>query len=697
MDRYTAAAIGNNLSGALSSIGQMFDPRLRAQADQQRLTNEGIGLKNQGFAIDNQYAPKVFGSQIALNQARIGTEGAQQGKYNAEAELFKIRGDAGRQMLGPLSTNLTPIQQKIASAASAYGIDPTVALSIVGQESGFNPNTRPGTSSASGYFQFLDADRKKYGIGEGAPEDQQIDAGMQKMRENYAAAKAALGREPTAGEAYAVYYQGIGAGPKILQNPDASFRETLGQFGTGYADRVIKANPWLANINTNRDFINWSEQKMRKQGFLGQSQPVDMNRQVVLSNVFSGGGANDLAAGSARMSALNAGGNEQLLRNSATAISGNLPGAGEYGTTAEAQAYQERGLANAFNINNADNQSAQLIESAKIMAGSAGASGGSSGGGSTKNPLNTVEGAKFTNQAMAARFGIAGEDGSLMLDPAMRSNATAWESSVANLAEHGIPIQTAIDIADQKHKISSVARTGDGWGDGDPRMAAGEGFDPTPITPAEAAQIGFQYKKSSEQAVSDGGVDPQRLLAAAVLNPNIAALFQMASQQPASPTVQNSEISRSGIPVTGVAPSEVVAPATTALPGKAIGTERIRAEKGKSRDIGTDYNSATLGNIIRAADAEGVSMADIFATAASGSPENDEAIGRIFNTSRGLGVIQEGGRTAKDLRNALMDTRALQRANIDPSSVIPYFRNSTGNQAGQAQGMTYNPATRRLE
>ncbi len=293
MDRNTAAAIGQNLSSAFSDIGQIFDPRVRALGDQQRLTVEGLRLRNTGQGIENQYAPQVFGSQIGLNNARAATEGTQQGLYKSQTGFQDIRnqglGDLYK-LNSPAQTSLTPIQQKIASAASTYGVDPNVALSIVGQESGFNANTTPGTSSASGLFQLLDADRKEYGAPVNAPEDQQIDAGMRKMQENYKAAEKALGRKPTAGEAYAVYYQGIGAGPKILQNPDASFRDTLSQFGTGYADKVITANPWLADIKTNRDFINWSEQKMGKQGFTGQPQPVDMNRAAILSSVAGGGG-----------------------------------------------------------------------------------------------------------------------------------------------------------------------------------------------------------------------------------------------------------------------------------------------------------------------------------------------------------------------------------------------------------------------
>lgn len=106
MDRYTAAALGQNLSGAFSEIGQMFAPRMRAAAEQQRLTNEGLGLKNEGFAINNQYAPKVFDSEIALNQARTQTEGSQQALYGAQTKNWDVR----NQGLSDLYASAGPAQ-----------------------------------------------------------------------------------------------------------------------------------------------------------------------------------------------------------------------------------------------------------------------------------------------------------------------------------------------------------------------------------------------------------------------------------------------------------------------------------------------------------------------------------------------------------------------------------------------------------
>lgn len=163
-----------------------------------------------------------------------------------------------------------PIKGEIAKTAAKYGIPPMHALSIVAQESDFDPNTTMKSSSAKGLFQFLDADRKQYGVGTDSPLSVQIDAGMRKMKDNYDATKRALGREPTAGELYTTYYQGIGAGPAILSNPKGSFRDTLNQFGSNHANKVIGANPWLKGISTNEEFVAWSEKTMREKarGFL---------------------------------------------------------------------------------------------------------------------------------------------------------------------------------------------------------------------------------------------------------------------------------------------------------------------------------------------------------------------------------------------------------------------------------------------
>ncbi|QRG10177.1 transglycosylase SLT domain-containing protein (plasmid) [Xanthobacter dioxanivorans] len=166
----------------------------------------------------------------------------------------------------------SPIGQKVAMAAQAAGLPLNIVMPIIAQESGFDPARRPigkdgkALSSAFGIFQLLKAERDASGIGDTTDPDAQIPAGIRKMQSVYATAKAAVGREPTPGEFYAVYYQGEGAGPKILQNPEGDFRATVGQ-------KVIDANPWLAGLKTNGDFIRWTSQKMAERG-AGAVDPV---------------------------------------------------------------------------------------------------------------------------------------------------------------------------------------------------------------------------------------------------------------------------------------------------------------------------------------------------------------------------------------------------------------------------------------
>jgi hypothetical protein len=134
---------------------------------------------------------------------------------------------------------------------------------LVAQESNFNPNQTIGTSSARGLFQLLNADRKKFGSDSSV--DGQIRAGLAKTKENISAARRALGRDPDPFELYVVHYQGIGAGPAILKNPDGNFRQTLDATGgRGHAAKVMKSNPWLVRdkVETNQDFIDWVRKRL---------------------------------------------------------------------------------------------------------------------------------------------------------------------------------------------------------------------------------------------------------------------------------------------------------------------------------------------------------------------------------------------------------------------------------------------------
>jgi hypothetical protein len=158
-----------------------------------------------------------------------------------------------------------PYADQIANMAAQEGLGdftPHLML-LVAQESNFNPNQTIGTSSARGLFQLLNADRKKFGSDSSV--DGQIRAGLAKTKENISAARRALGRDPDPFELYVVHYQGIGAGPAILKNPDGNFRQTLDATGgRGHAAKVMKSNPWLVRdkVETNQDFIDWVRKRL---------------------------------------------------------------------------------------------------------------------------------------------------------------------------------------------------------------------------------------------------------------------------------------------------------------------------------------------------------------------------------------------------------------------------------------------------
>ena len=149
------------------------------------------------------------------------------------------------------------VQQAIASAASATGIDFDYLMGQAKVESGLNAAARAGTSSASGLYQFLESSWlavvKKHGAEHGlgwaanaiGPGNRVADAGTRAailaLRNDPAAAslmaaehasdnkdaiEGSLGREATGTDLYMAHFLGLGGATKFLSamkaNPDAS-------------------------------------------------------------------------------------------------------------------------------------------------------------------------------------------------------------------------------------------------------------------------------------------------------------------------------------------------------------------------------------------------------------------------------------------------------------------------------------------
>lgn len=404
---------------------------------------------------------------------------------------------------------------------------------------------------------------------------------------------------------------------------------------------------------------------------------------AVLANVAANGGAQDLLTGLGQAKGLGA--TTELSARQSMLGQGKAMGQGEYFMPENSNAYQANDIAGAFARAQLHEEAMNLRKSADLVAGGGGASSGASGSATSasRNPLDALGGVELTQKLSADRFGMVGENGTV-ISPEMRDNAMAWEASVANLTEQGIPIQTAIAVADQHHRIDSLTQVGDGWFDGDPRKQVGAGFNPASITPEESQNYGLRYAVSPGGSADTGGA---RMFAAGMLNPEIARMASQTAPAEAAPA-------QAIPPMLQRQPD--VAPSTGPIaPGKAIGTAAAEKEKKQGMDRGTDYNAATLGNMIRASQAEGREISDIFATAFANTPENDFALEQVMATSKGLGVLQGGGVRASDVRNALLDARALERANISPELIRQYSAGQK--QTGQQTVRRYNPATGQIE
>lgn len=119
----------------------------------------------------------------------------------------------------------------IKKASDESGVDLGYMLSQAAQESGFNPNAKAGTSSASGLYQFIDSTAKdqmgKLGIN---PVDRNKPEVQAQLAANYAlenkrAIENVTGREATPTDLYLGHFMGTGGASKFLKtaqkNPNA--------------------------------------------------------------------------------------------------------------------------------------------------------------------------------------------------------------------------------------------------------------------------------------------------------------------------------------------------------------------------------------------------------------------------------------------------------------------------------------------
>jgi hypothetical protein len=170
-------------------------------------------------------------SQEAPDQIVSGQEKTPLDAFGYLGGLFEAR------FYEPHSTTGTP-DDEIRQAASLYGLDPTMMMSIAKVESNFNPRAR--TGSYKGLFQLSDDEFKKYG-----------DGSIWDARDNARAAahmflvqaekfKSALGHYPDYAERYMVHQQGIQGAIEHYTHPERVAWQSMCATDEG----VLKGEQW---------------------------------------------------------------------------------------------------------------------------------------------------------------------------------------------------------------------------------------------------------------------------------------------------------------------------------------------------------------------------------------------------------------------------------------------------------------------
>lgn len=121
-----------------------------------------------------------------------------------------------------------PFSELFSAKEQEYALPPGYLERTAGVESSFNPNAKNPNSSAGGLFQFIDSTARDYKLTDKFDPAAATDAAARLARDNAAALRNALGRDPTAGELYLAHQQGAGGAIKLLSNPDAPAASIVG-------------------------------------------------------------------------------------------------------------------------------------------------------------------------------------------------------------------------------------------------------------------------------------------------------------------------------------------------------------------------------------------------------------------------------------------------------------------------------------
>jgi 3D (Asp-Asp-Asp) domain-containing protein len=494
MDRNTAAALGQNLSSAFADIGQIFDPRMRAAADQQRLTNEGLTLRNTGQGIENQYLPKQLQANLGLTGAQANSANAAAGNYNASAGFTNTRTSG--------LTNLNRLAGSLSIPTTSYSTGADVG----------GPDEMQDSWTNRGYT----ATGKNLSPGVVAVNPSVYPHGT-------------VFKDPNTGEIM------IAADTHGNKNPNVvDIFKDPSEYRSQNDTRNLQVvgNEDIPYGTTKEQLAALRQKYMDQQ----QAAPLNMNQAAIYAAIANGGGdPSQLMNAFAKTKAMGA--TDELTARQALAGQGVIANQGEYFLPQESTAFQNRGLTSAFNINEADNESNRLIASGnaqtKLIGDMFGGASGSGDGSTLRVPKTApnsfTEMNKVSEEAQAASFKTFGvpvdEAGAPTEDP-YAPTRKLWSQSYANARQTGMSPIEAEAAANVHH-----------FGTDQPAINSEDtfrfGFGKDPSIPAIT-------NTEPLQPSPELGVNPNQM--GAVIE-SIPSLFGMQVQAPG--------IANAGVPVTG--------------------------------------------------------------------------------------------------------------------------------------------------
>ncbi len=223
------------MSGAAAGLLAGLARGMAARQAQERQSPRGGILERLGMndASAREMAPRMGGEaagrSILLNQAPShGQVGHGARTPLPETAPVPQAAPPATPGLRKASIGYSPeIDAIISGAAERYGENADYFRRLGEIESGGDATRKNPRSSAGGLWQFVDATAKTYGLNDRYDPAESTDAVMRLTRDNRAALKKALGREPTFGELYLAHQQGSGGASALLRDPSLAAIDAL--------------------------------------------------------------------------------------------------------------------------------------------------------------------------------------------------------------------------------------------------------------------------------------------------------------------------------------------------------------------------------------------------------------------------------------------------------------------------------------